>query len=327
MATRARPKAKAAKIENQPTQHPLLPLEYCRPERAAKLLNCEIEDLFHWAAIGAIKIYVNAARAMDGIKTVGVHLPKDVPPTFVIEPDDLAGEFKFGAAFNFIRVGKIGSPGYELSNEGYCTFKVSKLSGFWAIANFDLWHWEQGGGIPESDEYKLAIFSSFDSSEQAYLPDKDKSDIDITLEVIASFPSLTDNLWLMREDLEKLHQHIHTGQPFPIRENDRKQRRNTMRRVLGLKPLQIEIALETQQPSPVSVSWDNARAGILAASLHVIAKQHPDIFKTTGLLAEDALKHAEDIREMEGGGGHKFKPEGAQSLIDQAIEDGRVFIN
>ncbi len=73
MATEDQTKAKA---ENQLTLRPLLPLEYCRPERAAKLLNCEIEDLFHWAAIGAIKIYVNAAKAMDEINTVGVRLPK-----------------------------------------------------------------------------------------------------------------------------------------------------------------------------------------------------------------------------------------------------------
>lgn len=211
MATEDQTKAKA---ENQLTLRPLLPLEYCRPERAAKLLNCEIEDLFHWAAIGAIKIYVNAAKAMDEINTVGVRLPKEVPPTFVINPDKLVGEFKFGAAFNFIRVGKIGSQDYKSSNDGYCHFKVSRLYGFWAVAPFHFWDWEQGGEIPDNDVYDLILLSNFEFRTSAYLPDK--PDINITLEVGASFPSITDNLWLMREDLEILHQHIQTGQPFPI---------------------------------------------------------------------------------------------------------------
>ncbi len=34
----------------------IAPLEYCSFERAAKLLNCECEDLIHWNKIGAISI-------------------------------------------------------------------------------------------------------------------------------------------------------------------------------------------------------------------------------------------------------------------------------
>lgn len=298
---------------------PLLPLEYCRPERAAKLLNCEIEDLFHWAAVGAIKFYVNAAKAKDGIKTGGTRLPKEIPPTFVTELDDLEGAFKFGAAFDLVPLSGVG-PKYECTNDGFCYLKFSRLSGFWAIAPIQFWVWEQGGGIPESDEYKLYLYSSFDFSESAYFTGI--PDIDLTLEVCTSFPSLTDNLWLMREDLEKIHQHIHTGQSFPIRENYRRQARDTMRRVLGLQPLQPSLTLETQQPSPVAVSWDNARAGILAAALHLLAKQFPDICKTKGLLAADAFELAEDIRKKLGG--HPLTIDGALSLIDQAIKDGSV---
>lgn len=36
---------------------PLIPLEYCSPERAARMLGCEVEDIFHWASVGAITIY------------------------------------------------------------------------------------------------------------------------------------------------------------------------------------------------------------------------------------------------------------------------------
>ncbi len=34
----------------------IAPLEYCSFERAAKLLNCECEDLIHWNKTGAISI-------------------------------------------------------------------------------------------------------------------------------------------------------------------------------------------------------------------------------------------------------------------------------
>lgn len=33
-----------------------IPLEYCRLDRAARLLGCEISDLIHWGAIGAINL-------------------------------------------------------------------------------------------------------------------------------------------------------------------------------------------------------------------------------------------------------------------------------
>jgi hypothetical protein len=36
---------------------PLLPLEYCTVDRAARLLNCEVEDIYHWQQIGAIEFY------------------------------------------------------------------------------------------------------------------------------------------------------------------------------------------------------------------------------------------------------------------------------
>lgn len=36
----------------------MIPLEYCTPSRAARLLGCEVEDIFHFYEIGAIKIYL-----------------------------------------------------------------------------------------------------------------------------------------------------------------------------------------------------------------------------------------------------------------------------
>ncbi|MCE9958558.1 hypothetical protein, partial [Aeromonas rivipollensis] len=294
-----------------------LPREYCRPERAAELLDCKIEDLIHWAAIGAINFYVNAAMAMEGIKTIGTYLPEEVEPEFVIEPDPMEGEFKFGAAFSFVRAG-----GYILSDDGYCRFDAGKIYGFWRVSPSHVQHWELEGGIPESDEYSLSLFSSFDFCSSVYL--HDKPDIDITLEVMASFPRLKDNLWLMREDLEKLHQHIHTGERIPIKAGEMKRRRDVMRLALGFDPMQQSLALETQQPSHGEVCWDNARAGILAAALHLVAK-NPDIIKTIGQLADGSHDHV--VAVCENKVGRRIARGGAHSLVDLAIKEGKVFFS
>lgn len=312
MTTTAKPKKKAEQSASS-----LLPLEYCRPERAAELLGCKVEDLLHWAAIGVINFYVNAAKAMDGVKTIGTYLPEEVKPEFVIEPDPMEGEFKFGAAFSFVRAG-----GYILSDDNYCRFDTENIYGFWGIAPSHFQCWEQEGGIPESDEYKLSLFSKFDFGSSAYL--HDEPDIDITIEVIASFPSLKDNLWLMHEDLAKINQHIHTGERFPIKADDKRQRRDAMRNALGLSTQQPSLALETQPPHHSTVSWDGARADILAAALHLVAK-NPDILKTVGLLAENA--HAHKAAMCGKNAGHNIIPSGAHSLVEEAIKTGKVYLN
>lgn len=46
----------------------LLPLEYCTIERAAKLLGCEVEDIYHWQQIGAIEFYCH----YDGMARLNV---------------------------------------------------------------------------------------------------------------------------------------------------------------------------------------------------------------------------------------------------------------
>lgn len=36
----------------------LLPFEYCKLDRAARMLGCEVDDLIHWGAIGAIELSI-----------------------------------------------------------------------------------------------------------------------------------------------------------------------------------------------------------------------------------------------------------------------------
>jgi len=48
---------KTATTKTEPNVRPLIPLEYCSPERASRLLGCEVDDIFHWVATGAITLF------------------------------------------------------------------------------------------------------------------------------------------------------------------------------------------------------------------------------------------------------------------------------
>lgn len=50
------------------------PLEYCSLKRASALLGCEIEDLWHWQDIGAVRFAVNLKKVQMGC---GIFHPED----------------------------------------------------------------------------------------------------------------------------------------------------------------------------------------------------------------------------------------------------------
>jgi hypothetical protein len=43
---------------------PLLPVEYCRLDRAARMLECEVEDLLHWGSTGELRL-LHLARGIE----------------------------------------------------------------------------------------------------------------------------------------------------------------------------------------------------------------------------------------------------------------------
>lgn len=79
---------------------PLTPLEYCSPERAARLLGCEVEDIFHWASIGAITIYAEFLSSLysDGenflINSLYIHEDLYIPQEYKIVEYVLDGVLK-----------------------------------------------------------------------------------------------------------------------------------------------------------------------------------------------------------------------------------------
>ncbi|HGO5391812.1 TPA: hypothetical protein ACK2W2_000398 [Klebsiella michiganensis] len=51
--------------------------EYYRIHRAADLLKCEVEDLFHWASIGAIKLFVSFEEGHGYVRFIGDGVKKE----------------------------------------------------------------------------------------------------------------------------------------------------------------------------------------------------------------------------------------------------------
>lgn len=207
----------------QPTNSlpPLLPLQYCRTERAAELLNCKVEDLLHWAAIGVIRLYVMAHRADYSIQCrVQVISPEpDVTACMLLQHGAYYhfGESRPGLWMSSIRMmleqGIIDR--YDFSRpepqcrtdniqEGVSVPDEAILGGFWAVNRQHFMLLEQYGD-PLWGELSGYLLLANDSD--GHHPVK-------ALNV--QFPSIMNHLWVMREDLERLHQCIGTGMPFDL---------------------------------------------------------------------------------------------------------------
>lgn len=51
--------------------------EYYSVVRAAELLGCKVEDLLHWASIGAIKLYVSFEEGRGYVRFIGDGVEKE----------------------------------------------------------------------------------------------------------------------------------------------------------------------------------------------------------------------------------------------------------
>lgn len=167
---------------------PLLPLEYCRPKRAAELLHCHVEDLYHWAAIGAIHLYVMAQKAE---RPSQIYVKKQQYLAHLVRSKTL----KFGASF-------VVTDFTEGGSDDWCSGKAV-LSGFWAIRRRHIELWEEDGVFTPRDGDIFELSANFSDNTSPIWAD-------------VRFPNIEDHLWLMREDLELLQRHISSGLPLPL---------------------------------------------------------------------------------------------------------------
>ncbi len=99
-----------------------------------------------------------------------------------------------------------------------------------------------------------------------------------------------------------------------------------VKKILGYQLFEEEAdSVNIEKPlHHTAVNLDNTRAGVLAAALHLVAK-NPDILKTEGQLAEVARAHRDSVRDKSDK--RTVSPEWALSLVKEAIKTGGVFKN
>ncbi|HDO1358309.1 TPA: hypothetical protein P2Q89_003827 [Aeromonas veronii] len=170
----------------------IIPLEYCTIDRAARLLDCEVEDLIHWGSIGAVKLFI----LFDAV---------DLKTYEVLFPVGQVGNLDLDHGASFIEVDKekrITTPSLGTKNfQGRAI-----ISGFWSVSYSSMQYWEIYG---TKENHTPGMISRVDACY------RDGSGV-----ARALFPDgyTPDKVWLMRSDLEMLNRHIQKGEQLAIRE-------------------------------------------------------------------------------------------------------------
>lgn len=140
------------------TPSPFIQLEYCSLDRAARLLSCEVEDIFHWAEVGAITIYAqfcDSARSEGEEFLVGQVYLHECAYDILVTPEYEGYELPYGEKELYVkkvRVNPLGAinmdPRYLSTDHRWFKFgaemylshpdeglldRTVRLSGFWAV--------------------------------------------------------------------------------------------------------------------------------------------------------------------------------------------------
>jgi hypothetical protein len=184
---------------------PLLPLEYCTIERAAKLLECETDDLWHWEEIGAIKFWTHLNHSEDSGFYVLVG-ERDFHSFMQLEEATLNKYHHF----HFLDFGL----SRLLIDDEYFDEMYLKNSGFLVEGSVSgLW-------IVDTSSFNEA-FSNDEQHAFSYFTSSNK----LGFEIRIGFPAAggkainINDLLIVREDLEKLYNSITTGEPLKNRYN------------------------------------------------------------------------------------------------------------
>ncbi|WP_116473822.1 hypothetical protein [Zobellella maritima] len=170
---------------------PLLPLEYCRIDRAARMLECEVEDIIHWGSIGAIRLCCH----IDGI------------PFFL--HGDLTCPENYGKRID-------GAMSYSIQFVNHAYFYTHTLNGrpsptlgnahgLWPLSIWGMKEIEQKGGISAS---QVEFYAKNDEGVEAMVtPAISGPDYETVI--------TKGDLWVTQTELVKLHHSITNGEPLP----------------------------------------------------------------------------------------------------------------
>lgn len=197
-----------AKTKGRPLP-PLLPLEYCSIERAAKMLDCEIEDFYHWAEIGAIDLYliIDAESTVMTLtetdhKALLLEIDKQNPKKSENAPSFLS--VKIGLSCFWISAESLNNIGYDPETELY-DLDIDHAKGHWAIEYSEL-------------EYSLKNGNKSFTPWALYVDTVGPNFIYIDLCQDLDFK--LSQIQIVKRDLEKLYAAITTGEPLANKFNN-----------------------------------------------------------------------------------------------------------
>lgn len=180
----------------------LLPLEYCKLDRAARLLGCEVDDLIHWGKIGAIDLCLRRpgiGTLAPNIRWDGTEQSSDNLLVSVFENLDISlGSYSILSSV----AGYSPIPSFDLLPEDDICRTHVLFSGFWV---FGAIHIIELGSVC-SDVFVITPYDSKNNGVLGLIAPQEREDFQ---------PISKEDLWIMRPDLEKLKKAIDSGDYLP----------------------------------------------------------------------------------------------------------------
>lgn len=176
----------------------LLPLEYCSLARAAKLLECEVEDLLHWAETQRIRVHIRYSDEASGVAFISELNVKAI---------DDSDENKTATSLLPGNLIEMGYSALEIGNNCHgMDFIVNSLWGLWEVKL-------SINNVTKRIKNGVLTFNHLRSTSG-----KNMSCL-VTLDEDISIP--VQDLLILREDIQRLHLSITTGQSLdPLTNGD-----------------------------------------------------------------------------------------------------------
>ncbi|MFB2831806.1 hypothetical protein ACE1BS_19785 [Aeromonas jandaei] len=199
----------------------LLPVEYCSPERAARMLGCDVDDIFHWAAIGAIKLYaifdffqvrfVNEDSS-GGMLNISAN-PWENKDYTSIQRAGISSVFNYSSS-----VLKYGAELRIYSQSKFLGYEHIEISGLWEISQACI----------SKVDYRHSIENELSWSISAsYLEEYEGRSIKCIEIFDVEIEDIEQRIRIVWNDLSTLNKHITTGEKMNVAPNRFGARRDT----------------------------------------------------------------------------------------------------
>lgn len=225
-----------------PKLPPILPLEYCRIERASRLLGCEVEDILHWGAESKIRLYV-------------------MGESVIYNPDNIwLFDSRSLEAIEATNQGQLGLANVDKPIRCYVNQHASYLRGLGTNIRYP----SPFGTIMSGDISLIGLWSlPVSTIRTKYLGMSLDADLNITAAGEQDFTlvkniELPSDIWLTKVDLQLLERHIKSGTYLP-----------SLNKQHELLPTDFSSnSDEIVAPNPVAERHAASREKVLAAAIY-----------------------------------------------------------